>query len=72
MYKQISKTNSLDSVIEYKCKHGQSLTLRAIKILLSNGEFEYLVTNILDERFYVQDYKELYFYAGVFNRNLEN
>lgn len=60
-YTQISNTNSLDSIIQYKSKNGQSIALRAIKVLLPNGEFEYLATNIFDESFYIQDFKELYF-----------
>jgi hypothetical protein len=58
---QVSNTNSLDSTIQYKVKNRQSTTLRAIKILLPNAEFEYLATNIFDESFYIQDFKELYF-----------
>jgi hypothetical protein len=60
-YTQISNINSLDSVMQYKDKNGGTITLRAIKVLLPTGVYEYLATNIFDESFFVQDFKELYF-----------
>lgn len=45
-------------VINYK---GKLLKIRVVKFKLNSGQTEILITNIFDEDFSVQDFKELYF-----------
>lgn len=63
--KEIRNLKSEDENISYfyrskGSKETRKIPLRAISIILENGNEEILITNLLDETFTVQDFKELY------------
>lgn len=56
-----SKAVSDDCIMEYKFKKSkEKIKLRYIKIILSTGAEEYLITNIFDEEFTSEDFNQLY------------
>jgi len=57
--KQVNEVKINDEVIEYKYNN-KNYSVRVIKLLLPSGETETLVSDIFDESFSVQDFKELY------------
>jgi hypothetical protein len=57
--KQVNEVQSNDEIVEYKYDN-KKYSVRVIKFLLSSGETETLVSDIFDEKFSVQDFKELY------------
>lgn len=57
---QFDNANKHDQIIEIKHK-GEILRVRVVNIALSTGEIEKLITNIYDESFTPEDFKELYF-----------
>jgi hypothetical protein len=63
--KEIRQLKSEDEIISYYyrskgSKETKKIPLRVISIQLENGNEEILVTNLFDETFTVQDFKELY------------
>uniref|UniRef100_UPI00064DD9B3 transposase n=1 Tax=Ornithinibacillus californiensis TaxID=161536 RepID=UPI00064DD9B3 len=59
-YKAFIDPSIPDQLVEIK-KQGKIVRLRAIRIKLSSGQEELLLTNIVDKRFKLEDFKVLYF-----------
>ena len=59
-FKLAESLDSEDSILEYKI-NGKLKKVRVIKVELSNGITETLVTNIYDESIEIKKFKELYF-----------
>jgi len=57
---ELDNANEADQVITLVHKD-RTLTLRVINVVLSTGEIEKLVTNIMDADFTTEDFKDLYF-----------
>ena len=57
--KEIRDAQGEDTVVEYKFKR-RSYKLRVIKVVLSTGEIETLITSLFSNEFTPQDFKELY------------
>ncbi len=56
-----SKAVSDDCIVEHKFNSSkEKFKLRYIKLILSTGTEEYLITNIFDEEFTSEDFKQLY------------
>lgn len=56
----LDSANETDQVVTL-VHNDRKLTLRVINVVLSTGEIEKLVTNIMDTEFTTQDFKTLYF-----------
>ncbi len=50
-----------DDIVEISAPDGTVMTARVLKTLLSTGETEYLITNIMDDDLTCDDFRELYF-----------
>ena len=59
-FKLAESLDSEDSILEYKI-NGKLKKVRVIKVELSNGITETLVTNIYEESIEIKKFKELYF-----------
>ena len=57
--KEIREVQGEDSVVEYQFKR-RNYRVRVLKVLLSTGEVETLITSLFDSEFTAQDFKELY------------
>jgi hypothetical protein len=58
--KEVNEARKPDQIVEINAKKGP-LKLRVVRLKLDSGEEEILVTNLLDENFSIQEFKELYF-----------
>jgi hypothetical protein len=58
--KQFDNANKDDQIIKIEYM-GKTLYVRVINIVLQTGEIEKLITNVYDENFTIQGFKELYF-----------
>lgn len=57
---QFDNASKADQTVHIKYK-GKILYVRVINIVLKTGEIEKLITNVYDESFIIEDFKELYF-----------
>lgn len=57
---EVNAVNKLDQAIELHFK-GQIIPLRVVRFQLDTGEEEVLVTNLLEEKLTLQEFKMLYF-----------
>lgn len=58
--KEISEAKEPDQIVKLKAD-GKTIKLRVLRFMLDSGEEEVLVTNLFDESFGIQEFKELYF-----------
>ena len=49
-----------DTITDHKFKNGLSLRFRVVKVTLTTGTEEYIVTNLFDEKYTADDFAELY------------
>ena len=59
-FKTLIKVDAQDQIIEIKHKN-KLYTARVIRFFLDSGVEEILITNLFDESFKIEDFKELYF-----------
>ena len=60
VYSKNFKTKGNDCIIVHTFNNGAKIKLRVVKVLLSNGEIETLLTNVFSNSFSTEDFKELY------------
>ena len=58
--KEVNESKGPDQLIEMKAD-GKVISLRVLRFMLDSGIEEILVTNVMDEDFGIQEFKELYF-----------
>lgn len=59
-FREIKAVKSHDEIITRKCKDGNVLTIRVVTVMLSDNKSETLITNIMDESFSNDDFREIY------------
>ncbi|GAE28237.1 mobile element protein [Halalkalibacter wakoensis JCM 9140] len=59
--KEINESKGSDQRIQIKSADGEVITLRVLRFTLDSGIEEILVTNVMDEDWGIQEFKELYF-----------
>jgi hypothetical protein len=58
--KEVNEARKPDQIVVVNVKK-EPFKIRVIRLMLDSGEEEILVTNLLDENFSIQEFKELYF-----------
>lgn len=59
-FKVVNEAKNPDQIVEIKIDE-KTLKTRVLRFLLASGEEEVLITNILDDSFSIEEFKELYF-----------
>jgi len=60
-FTKVINPNKEDQIIEIQ-HEGKGYRSRVIRLILSSGEQEILITNLYDEKYLIKDFKELYFF----------
>ena len=58
--KAVNEANKTDQLIEIKDSNGEPLTVRVVNVILPNGTIEKLLTNVLDDTYTPEHFRELY------------